>query len=220
MPSTDVPNPRFELTLLYGGTFDPVHSGHLDVLADVTEILGPDHVHVVLSARPPHRDKPLATVEARQAMLELAMEGRQNVTVDSLEIDRAGPSYTLWTLRRLRSIRPGSAIAMLIGADSLSGLDGWYRGTELTAYCHLVVFSRPGYQIEVPTRLQDRVVDTPGMLRESESGRLFLLEIGDYDVSASEIRDALSGEGRKDLLGSGALPAAVATYIDQERLYH
>jgi nicotinate-nucleotide adenylyltransferase len=207
------------LVVIYGGTFDPVHSGHLDVLRDVICSLAPDQVQVVLSARPPHRDEPVSGIRHRMAMAKLAFAGEPGVAVDDCEIKRAGPSYTVWTLREMRQRFPRASLALLIGADVLGGLSDWYHGWEILSLCHVVVFSRPGYAVQVPPYLRHCLTQDTASLKNARTGNIHLLELREHDISASEIRAGLSGNQREQSLSSFSLPAGVADYIRQHKLY-
>ena len=110
------------LVMVFGGTLDPVHNGHVYVLREVVDRLAPSRVQVVLSARPPHRKAPSAAIPHRLAMTNLAFSGESGVAVDETEVARRGPSYTVWTLREMIQRFPAHRLALLVGADVLADL--------------------------------------------------------------------------------------------------
>src|SRR5690554_2410476 len=131
------------LVLLYGGTFDPVHNGHLAIARAAHQALG-TAVRMMPAADPPHRPPPGATAAQRAAMLELATAGEPGLRVDRRELEREGPSYTVLTLRELRARDPDVPVALLVGADSFLGLPGWREWRALFGMVHFVVADRPG----------------------------------------------------------------------------
>ena len=207
------------LVMVFGGTLDPVHNGHVYVLRDVVDSMAPSRVQVVLSARPPHRKAPSAAISHRLAMTNLAFSGEPGVAVDETEVARRGPSYTVWTLREMTQRFPAHRLALLVGADVLADLGSWYHGWEILSLCHLVVFSRPGYVTSVPDHMRHCLDQDPASLRGTSSGVIHLLKSAEHDISASGIRAGLAGEQREQVLSSGVLPADVADYIRQFELY-
>ncbi len=208
------------LTLLYGGTFDPVHAGHLAVAAAAREALGTG-IAFLPAADPPHRAAPGASAGQRARMLELAIAGEPGFAVDRRELHRAGPSYTVDTLRDLRlELGPEAPLAWLVGADAFRGLSGWHAWSALFGLAHFVVAVRPGHGLDaLPETLAEacagrwtaRAQDLAG----SPAGRLMRLDMPLHPASATELRRRLrAGEPH-----GGWLSAPVADFIDRERLY-
>lgn len=208
------------LALSYGGTFDPVHAGHLAVATAARDALGAD-VAFLPAADPPHRAAPGASAEQRARMLELAIAGEPGFSVDRRELRRAGPSWTVDTLRELRAgLGPRVPLAWLVGADAFRGLAGWHEWRALFELAHFVVAVRPGHGLEaLPEPLAEgcagRWLGAPGDLRERPSGGLYRLEMPLHPASATELRRRLrAGEPH-----GGWLTASVADFIRREGLY-
>ncbi|GAE57491.1 hypothetical protein XPR_4126, partial [Xanthomonas arboricola pv. pruni MAFF 301420] len=147
-PDSPIPIPDSQLHLYYGGTFDPVHLGHLAIACAARDELGA-LVHLVPAADPPHRPAPGATAAQRARMLELALADTPGLALDTRELQRASrdraPSYTVDTLRALRAeLGPTTPIAWLLGADAFVGLSSWHQWEDLFELAHFVIAARPG----------------------------------------------------------------------------
>jgi nicotinate-nucleotide adenylyltransferase len=208
------------LALFYGGTFDPVHAGHLAVATAAREAIGAD-VAFLPAADPPHRPAPGAGAEQRARMLELAIAGQPGFSVDRRELRRAGPSWTVDTLRGLRAERgPEAPLAWLVGADAFRGLTTWHEWRGLFDLAHFVVAVRPGHALEaLPDALAGacagRWLSHPGGLAERPAGGLFRLDMPLHPASATELRRRLrAGEPH-----GGWLSASVAGFIERAGLY-
>lgn len=209
------------LHLLYGGTFDPVHKGHLAVARHARDALAAQ-VHLMPAADPPHKGPTHADAEQRAAMLVLAIGDEPGLRVDRRELLREGPSYTIDTLRELRAeIGDRAPVALLIGADSFLALPTWKLWRELFDYAHFVVAERPGNGLEsqLPQALSQqasgRWADGAEDLHAHPAGRILRLQQPLQPESASEIRRRIqAGEPWQD-----QVPPAVAAYITQNGLY-
>jgi nicotinate-nucleotide adenylyltransferase len=208
------------LRLLYGGTFDPVHAGHLAVARTARAVLGAD-VAFLPTADPPHRSAPGASALQRARMLELAILGEPGFRVDRRELDRAGPSYTVDTLRDLRTeTGPSVPLAWLVGADAFRGLPTWHDWPELLALAHFVVAVRPGHDLddlppELAAACAGRWTQAPGDLAGAPAGSVFRLAMPLHPASATELRERLrAGQG-----DGGWLAPAVKDYIAARSLY-
>jgi nicotinate-nucleotide adenylyltransferase len=183
---------------LFGGSFDPVHHGHLIVGQVAAEALGLAALRFVPAREQPFkRGQHRAPAEARAAMLDLAVEGYRGFEVERAELERPAPSYTVDTLRALREREPGIELTLLLGADAAAELAGWREATEVGKLAEIVVFARPGSDVpESP--LIHRVIRVPAI-----------------DISATEIRRRVrEGESVRYWV-----PDAVAEYITRHRLY-
>ena len=129
---------------ILGGTFDPVHYGHLRLAADVKTAFSLSEVRLIPAGIPPHRTSPIAPAEHRLAMTTLGCAEFAGLTADPREIARAGPSYSVTTLEELHSEQPALPLAVLIGADAFAGLAQWWHWERLFSLAHLVVVERPG----------------------------------------------------------------------------
>ena len=198
---------------LLGGTFDPIHNGHLAVARYLRTALDPARVHMIPSAVPPHRKAPVSAAPHRLAMLELALVGETGLVPDTRELHRTGPSYSLWTLRSLRAEFPDSPLCWIVGADAWPGVTSWYRWYELFSLAHFVVVKRPGFRLS-PSRAAGLSPDM-GELRRHSAGCCVSCDGPAVDVSASAIRRRIaSGEDVSD-----SVPQAVWSYIRQQHLY-
>ena len=213
--------------LLYGGTFDPVHNGHLAIArCAAAELQVP--VHLMPAADPPHRAPPGANAAQRAHMLELAVAGEPVLRVDTRELQRAArqpgvPSWTVDTLREIRAqIGPQRPLAMLMGADSLLGLPSWHEWEHLLDLAHIVVAERPGSGLDgaLPAALAQRLdgawAGSAQALADAPAGRVWRLRQPLHSESATALRALIANGGHqwRDLL-----PSAVAEYILAQGLY-
>jgi nicotinate-nucleotide adenylyltransferase len=213
--------PARALQLFYGGTFDPVHNGHVAIARAARDELG-CLVHLMPAADPPHRAAPGADAAQRAHMLDLAVEGKPGLHVDRRELVRKGRSYTIDTLRELRlELGPDCPIALLIGADSFIGLPSWREWTALFDFAHFVVALRPGSPLDgqlpgdLAVRTQGRWSDSPAALQQAAAGRLFLLGQPLQPESASDVRRRIANrEDWRELV-----PPPVAAFIIASGLY-
>lgn len=198
---------------ILGGTFDPIHLGHLHAARRARAALGIPTVTLLLAARPGHRTEPLAGVEDRWRMLCLAMGETAGLLASDLEIVRSGPSYTVDSLSELRGAEP---LAWLIGRDALSDVPTWHRASELASLCHFVVLDRPGRGQGEPFCPRGfEVVEMASDLEARPSGGLYCLPNAMLDVSASQVRRIVAEGGD----ASALLPSDVWTYICRRGLY-
>ncbi|HVJ37842.1 MAG TPA: nicotinate-nucleotide adenylyltransferase [Stenotrophomonas sp.] len=219
------PHAEQGLVLCYGGTFDPIHDGHLAIARaarDAFEV----PVALIPAADPPHRAPPGANAAQRAHMISLAIAGEPGLRLDLRELRRAQrldrPSYTYDTLQELRHEHgPARPIAWLLGADSFVGLPQWHRWKELGGLAHLVIAERPGSALDaaLPPALaawaQGRWAESAQVLAQEPSGRLWRLQQPLRDESASQVRRAIAEGGD----GRAWLPPAVAEFIAAEHLY-
>ena len=209
------------LIVLYGGTFDPVHNGHLAIARAAAQALG-SVVRLMPAADPPHRPAPGASAQQRAHMLDLPVQGDPDLCVDRRELEREGPSYTVQTLRELRAADPRVPVALLVGADSFLGLPGWREWKELFALTHFVIADRPGDAWRPETlpealaaEADGRWTDDPADLSAAPAGRLLALGQPLHEASATELRSRIAG-GRP---WRHLVPAAVADHIHAQGLY-
>ena len=203
---------------IFGGTFDPVHLGHLCVAWEASELLDAE-VLMMPSGIPPHRPPPIAGADQRVAMLKVALRDQSRLVLDARELTRSGPSYTVDTLTELRAEQGDRPLVLLLGADAFAGLPGWQRWRELFALAHIGVLSRPGEKLGLPDVLKDeagpRWVDDPAALRSLPSGKLIALSVTPLEISATRIRELLAaGREPRYQLPSGLFhdPDVLAPY--------
>lgn len=200
-----------------GGTFDPVHYGHLTLAADAAAQLNLVEVRFIAAGTPPHRAAPLASAKARVDMLKLALAGKPRFKLDEREILRQGASYCVDTLCELRQeLGDSCPLYLLLGADAFAGLGTWHRWQELFALTHIAVALRPGFTFkDLPPAVAAEFVKRRTTLPHAVTGSIVVLHIAPVEVSASMIREHLAeGKGARDLL-----PPPVFDYIQANHLY-
>ena len=211
-----------------GGSFDPVHQGHVALAQLFTRLLRPDALRILPAGQPWQKSGLEASDRDRIAMLELAFRPLNNdqlhVVFDLQEIERTTPTYTVETLRALRrELGPQASIVFLMGADQLRNLDTWNEWRELFALANLGVATRPGYDLAQETlpppvaqELSTRLA-TPDTVRASSHGKVCLAPTLDVDISSSRIRAALHAGLEAD--ANALAMAQVLDYIQQHNLY-
>lgn len=179
-----------------GGTFDPVHIGHLRLAIEAQQSLALEKVVLVPLRQPPHRDPPVASPDQRLAMLEAAVQDLSRFEIDRRELARPGPSYTIDTLAELHQSMPGESICLLMGMDAFAGLTSWRRWNEITEYAHLVIMPRPGINHPeggvLAELVEARGVTDAGLLRSTHAGSLWFGDMIPLAVSATAIRQSVS----------------------------
>lgn len=214
---------------LLGGTFDPIHNGHLLLALTALGCLDLSEVWLIPAGMPPHRSKPVASAEQRLCMAQLAAADYPKIRVDDGEVKRAvcgQPSYTVETLRRLRQIFPERPLIWLIGADAFSALDAWQEWQVLFDLAHFAVVCRPGYVLSeeyAGTSLQSewsqRRVGSPIELHSARAGRIYHMEMFPTAISATAIRSLFLYKGVLDPALKAMLPQPVLEYCRQNALY-
>jgi nicotinate-nucleotide adenylyltransferase len=209
--------------VILGGSFDPIHNGHIALGAHFANLLHPDELRVIPTGNPWQKESFLANSEHRIEMVRRAFDAqRLPITIDRQEIDRTGATYTIDTLRQLRSELGSSAsIVFLLGADQLQSLDSWKDWQQLFDYAHICGASRPGYPLDV-SKLPEAVSRelsqrnaTIEKIRATPNGLSFLAQDLEIDASATDIRSALK-RGDKPV---EHVPQVVLDYIEEFHLY-
>ena len=207
MPGS-IPDPMAPRPLaIFGGTFDPVHIGHLSVAWEASELLDAD-VRLMPASVPPHRPPPTASADQRLAMLRAALQGQSRLTLDDRELQRTGPSYTIDTLAQLRAEQADRPLILLLGADAFAGLPSWHRWLEIFDVAHIGVLSRPGIDAAWPDALmqaiEGRRINSAHDLRGSPAGKVIELAVTPLEISATHIRELLAaGRDPRYLLPTG-----------------
>jgi nicotinate-nucleotide adenylyltransferase len=205
---------------IFGGTFDPVHNGHITVAREFAEACGLDEVLMMASAVPPHRSEPSATADQRYEMLCLAVKQDPLLTSSDMEIHREGTSYTLNTVQDVRTLNEDQIPWMALGADAFAEIATWHRPADVLAAVHLVVLTRPGFEVDLitplPEEARDRYsVEEEGVLIHDAGGSLRALAVTPMDLSSSLIRE-MAG---KDENIANLVPEAVLKYIQLNSIY-
>ena len=210
---------------ILGGTFDPVHRGHLHFADEVRKALALSEVRLVPAADPPHRGAPNASAKDRVAMLDLAVRDFPGLVVDTREIARGGKSYTVDTLEELRAEHPDAPLWLLLGADQFRSLPTWHRWRALFDTAHVVVIPRPGVSLDaalpaaLAAELAARRTDDPRDLRAEPAGSIYVQPVTPHATSSTAIRAALARGERDPVAMAGLLPPAVLAYIESNGLY-
>lgn len=204
---------------IYGGTFDPIHIGHLRTGLDLLETLPLSELRFLPSAQPPHRDAPTARAEQRLAMVELAIAGHAGFVSDDRELRRDGPSYMVDTLTSLRAdIGPDAPLCLIVGADAYAGLAGWARWQALLDDAHLVVMTRPDSPAApnvVNAWTTPHRASKLAELHATPAGRVWFQTVTALTISASDLRERIAaGRDTRHLL-----PETVADFIAEHHLY-
>jgi nicotinate-nucleotide adenylyltransferase len=196
---------------IFGGTFDPVHLGHLAVAEQCREQAGLDQVWFVPAPRPPHKlDHPITPFAQRVEMLALALAGNPAFRVDEIERDRAGPSYMADTLQELKQRRPELDLYLMVGSDVLPDLPQWYHPERIIALARLLVVARPGWPV-----LPEADVRASLGLDAAVPVRMQVVQVPKIDLSSTELRErVVAGRTVRYLV-----PNAVECYIREKRLY-
>ncbi len=210
---------------IFGGTFDPVHYGHLRLAQELAHYLSLKEVCFIPAGHPPHRAQPAVTPAQRLEMVRLAIAANPMFSVDEREVYKQGPCYTVDTLLELRQeLGAAQPMCLLMGADQFIGLTSWHHWQQLFELAHIVVAPRPGFPQaswvgSLPDELQQilaqRQVEKPEAIHETPSGGIFMHAITPLDISATYIRQSLrAGENPRYLLPDGVLD-----YIQTHQLY-
>ena len=169
---------------VFGGTFDPIHVGHLVLVSELRHALGLDHVLLVPAGDPPHKpDQLLSPVEHRVRMLRIAIEGREHFSIDPVDIDRGGPSYTMDTLEQLHRQNPCDCLVFLMGEDSLRDLHTWREPERILELAEIGVGCRPNVRLDLDT-VYDRLPGT--------RGRVTLVDVPLIEISSRAIRQRVA----------------------------
>lgn len=204
---------------ILGGTFDPVHLGHIQSARELCERLDFDRIALLPCHLPPHRDMPQTPAAHRLAMARIAVAPFPRLTVDDRELARSGHSYTVDTLRELRAdLGAEVSLTFVMGSDASNALHRWYCWRELFDFANILVMMREGYALEPAREVRDWVAprrQSPESLRERPAGGFASIELTPWPQSATAVRQRLAaGENLGD-----CVPAEVETYIHQQGLY-
>lgn len=204
---------------IFGGTFDPIHNGHLRSVEQLSQLIELDRVHWVLSAQPPHKNSTNCTSAQRFRMLQLALGSSDRFIADDIEILRDAKSYTVDTVEQFSVKYPSDRLVLIIGGDSMQQLMSWHRIEELLDMVNWVVLHRPGFDFSVPKALQQRIVTDHHQILDG-TGSIWLFEDSNTDISSTQIRRQLATPGGYDSeLLKQHVPSAVLAYIRDQQLY-
>ncbi len=201
---------------ILGGTFDPIHFGHLRPALEVQQALGLDEVRLIPLRDPPHRNQPLTTVNQRLLMLQAAVKGLPGFSIDTQELERNGKSYTVETLRSLRKEVGETPICLLIGSDAFQQFHNWHKPDEILQLAHLIVMQRPDDSEINPVSLtKDKITQSPKLLNTSPGGSILFQPVTQLDISSTSIRALIRNHQSPRYL----LPDDVLEIIQTDQLY-
>jgi len=208
---------------IFGGTFDPIHYGHLRTALELKALLDLDKVHIVPVADPPHRTAPMSEGALRLRMIQAAIRNEPGFVADDRELKRAGVSYTIDTLASFRAELPGRSLCLLLGMDAFLGLPQWRRWNELTTLAHIVVAHRPGW--DAPTTgtlgelLRERRAPSAAELATKAAGYIHVQPVTQLEISSTDLRDSLrAGRDPKFLVPDSVREIIIETECYAESL--
>lgn len=208
---------------VFGGTFNPIHFGHLRSALELVDVLRLQQLRIIPCGLPPHREAPNVGAQERLAMVRVAVASEPAFIVDEREINRAGPSFSIDTLRSLRGEFPQQPIALIIGSDSFRAFDTWHQWQSITELAHVVVVQRPGkykddregLSAELQAFVDAHLTDTVLALHKKPCGYIFRQAITQLDISATQIRNLVNaGKSARYLV-----PDGVWDLIRENRFY-
>jgi nicotinate-nucleotide adenylyltransferase len=209
---------------IFGGTFNPVHWGHIRTALELRKALAMDVMLMVPCGIPPHRDEPDTNPQIRLAMLNAAVSGYSELQVDDRELKRDGPSYTVDTLHSLRDEKGNVPLALCVGVDAFVNLDTWHQWKSLVELAHIVVAHRPGWPVEsleqkisagLKKMVREHTVIDGALLHQKPAGCVLMQKVTDIPLSSSEIRHCVAqGKSVADMV-----PPGVLHIIERNKLY-
>jgi nicotinate-nucleotide adenylyltransferase len=204
---------------IFGGTFDPIHYGHLRTALELSHALDLERVHFVPCANPPHRNAPTTAARLRWRMVEAAVAGEPDFVADAREIERNGVSYTVETLESFRREFPREPLCVLLGMDAFLQLPQWHRSSELLTLAHVVVAHRPGWQAPssgaLGALLGERRTATAADLKAAPAGRVHVQPVTQLEISSTDLRASI----RRGLDPKFLMPEAVRQIIMETECY-
>ncbi len=208
---------------IYGGTFDPIHYGHLRPVLDVCELLQLEHIRFIPSFMPPHREAPQSSVKERLLMLQSAISSEEKFIIDQREIIRQGPSYMYETLLSLKQDFPHHCLCLILGLDAFIKINTWHKWEKLLSLCHLVVTKRPetsykeidSWPKEIRILYKKHFVEQIDELFLSSNNNIYFMDVTQLPISSSLIRHKLKHNQSIRYL----LPDAVYDIITENQLY-
>lgn len=198
-----------------GGTFDPIHYGHLRPALEVQQQLGLEQVRFVPCYQPVHRGRPAVSAGQRCEMIELAIAGQQTFCLDTIEIDRGGPSYMVDTLASLKERFPDAGLVLIMGSDAFAKFHKWYRWQAILELANIAVTHRPGEDLPTDSEAGNILRTHHVQTLTQPSGQIVDISVTQLDLSATALRDYLQQGVSVDYL----MPPKVVEYIEEHGLY-
>ena len=199
---------------ILGGTFDPIHYGHLKPAAEVMRRLGLEQLRLIPNRLPPHREQPWLATEERQALVEQAIAEFPGFVLDDRELRRPGASYMVDTLDSLKRDFPEHSLCLIMGEDAFAHFSRWHRWQAILELCHLIVMSRPGPEpadlAQQPAEIRARISHDAAALAASRYGQILIQSVSPVDISATMIRHRL-GQGQSI---AGLVPESIREQLE------
>lgn len=206
---------------LFGGTFDPIHNGHLAVALGILEVLPVHHIELVPCGIPPHGKQPVASIQDRVRMIELAIQDYPQLQLNKMEADRHEVSYTIDTLKQYHFLHPSYTICLILATDVMAHLNEWHHWQEILDYCHIIIANRPQFflpkMIWMDELLKKHSVSDAHELFKKQQGCILSLKATPSIITATNVRHHLVKNEFEAV--SALLPASVLDYIQKQGLY-
>ena len=202
-----------------GGSFDPIHNGHLLPAIEVAQQLQLQQLFLMPNHIAPHKSGSHCSAAERATMVNLAIQDKPQLAIDTRELNRDTPSYTVETLKEIRGQYPNTPICFVMGMDSLMNFNSWYQWQSILNYCHLVVCARPGWSGKfnntVQALLDEHQTTSIAALHQEKSGKIYFQKTVQYNISSTQIRHNI----QQQITLQGLLPTPVERYIRDHQLY-
>ncbi len=202
-----------------GGTFDPIHFGHLRPALEISDALSLKQLFLMPNHIAPHKSASHCSAKQRSEMVKLGIANQPGIAIDTRELNRHKASYTIDTLKELKALYPTTPICFIMGMDSLVSFDSWHKWQEILNYCHLIISQRPQWHPHFNSTVQelvDRCKTTDKQdLHNLQCGKIYFQDTSQLDISSTEIRRLLKDKSSIDYL----VPEAVSDYIKKHQLY-
>ena len=205
---------------ILGGTFDPIHLGHIEPAISTAKYLGLEQITLLPAHIPPHKRFTSANANQRKEMVELVCQESTLFSLDMRELRRNTPSYTVETLKEIKAESPSSQIFFIIGMDSLLSFTTWFKWQEILQYCHLVVNTRPDHDLAIANEDTQRLlkkhhIDNISQIGNKAAGNIIIRHKESWHVSSTVLRQQLKQQAKL----SNLIPESVANYILKHKLY-
>lgn len=205
---------------ILGGMFNPVHNGHLRVAVECKEAFDFNELRMFPCAEPPHREVPEVSSQQRLKMLQLALQDVEGVQADDRELNRPGPSYTIDTLRSLKSEFPQAGLYLIIGSDAFQSLNTWHEWEKILEFANIIIAQRPDneedFLSEVGQMLRGCFTSEINEFKASIAGKIYVLKVSQLEISSSYVRELF----REQKIAKFLLPEIVLNYIKENKLYN
>ena len=201
----------------FGGTFDPIHNGHVNTVNNLLKMCSLEHVFIVPTSVSPHKSEPRADPAQRLKMVQLAIADKACMSVDDREVFGRAPAYTFDTVQSFRTQYPNEEFALILGVDAFLGFERWHRWAELLDMASFLIMRRPGWKIpeKLPDWWKSRKMEFSRSYNQPQTGEIMLVDVEPHGVSSTEIRLAVS----QGVNASELVEKSVWEYICEENLY-